>query len=49
MSAAPDPLSIAILGLNYAPEEIGIARYTTGMAEALVQRGMAVEVVAGAP
>lgn len=49
MSAAPDPLAIAILGLNYAPEEIGIARYTTGMAEALVQRGMAVEVIAGAP
>lgn len=49
MSAGPDPLAIAILGLNYAPEEIGIARYTTGMAEALVQRGMAVEVVAGAP
>jgi colanic acid biosynthesis glycosyl transferase WcaI len=49
VSAAPDPLAIAILGLNYAPEEIGIARYTTGMAEALVQRGMAVEVIAGAP
>jgi hypothetical protein len=49
VSAAPAPLAIAILGLNYAPEEIGIARYTTGMAEALAARGLTVEVVAGAP
>ena len=49
MSAAPEPLRIAILGLNYAPEEIGIARYSHGMAEGLALRGLAVEMVAGAP
>lgn len=42
-------LRIAILGINYAPEEIGIARYTTDMAGALAARGHQVEVVAGKP
>lgn len=49
MSAAPEPTRIAILGLNYAPEEIGIARYSHGMAEGLARRGLTVEMVAGAP
>jgi colanic acid biosynthesis glycosyl transferase WcaI len=40
---------VAILGINYAPEEIGIARYTTDMAVALVARGHHVEVIAGKP
>jgi len=33
-----DGLRLAIVGLNYAPEEIGIARYTTDMAKALAAR-----------
>jgi len=49
VSAGAAPLRIAVLGLNYAPEEIGIGRYTTGMAEALAARGHAVEVIAGRP
>lgn len=38
-----------IFGINYAPEEIGIAPYTTGLAEHLVGRGWAVTVVTGVP
>jgi colanic acid biosynthesis glycosyl transferase WcaI len=44
-----DSLRVAILGLNYAPEEIGIGRYTTDMAEALAARNHQVEVIAGKP
>jgi colanic acid biosynthesis glycosyl transferase WcaI len=40
---------ILILGLNYAPEEVGIARYTSGMARGLARRGRHVSVVAGHP
>ena len=43
------PLKILILGLNYAPEMVGIAVYTTGLAEALVSRGHEVHIVAGKP
>lgn len=42
-------LKILIVGLNYAPEMVGIAVYTSGLAEALVRRGHIVEVVAGKP
>ncbi len=49
MTAPERGLRCAILGINYAPEEIGIARYTSDMAVALARRGHAVEVVAGAP
>jgi colanic acid biosynthesis glycosyl transferase WcaI len=42
-------MKILILGLNYAPEKVGIAVYTTGMAEALAQRGHDVRLVAGRP
>lgn len=42
-------MRILIVGLNYAPEKVGIAVYTTGMAEALVARGHEVRVVAGQP
>lgn len=43
------PLKVLILGLNYAPEQVGIAVYTAGLAEALVRRGHQVEVIAGKP
>lgn len=42
-------MKVLILGLNYAPEKVGIAVYTTGMAEALVRQGHTVQVVAGRP
>lgn len=42
-------MNILIVGLNYAPEKVGIAVYTTGLAEALVAAGHRVEVVAGQP
>lgn len=42
-------MKILVLGLNYAPERIGIAVYTTGMAEALVAMGHEVQVIAGRP
>ena len=42
-------MKILLLGLNYAPEEVGIGPYTTGLAEALVRAGHSVDVVAGKP
>ena len=42
-------MRVLIVGLNYAPEPIGIGPYTTGLAEWLAARGHAVEVVAGRP
>jgi colanic acid biosynthesis glycosyl transferase WcaI len=42
-------MRILIVGLNYAPERVGIAVYTTGMAEALVAKGHEVRVIAGQP
>ena len=42
-------MRILFLGLNYAPEEIGIARYSTGMCEELVRRGHEVEAIVGKP
>ena len=42
-------MKILVLGLNYAPERVGIAVYTTGMAEHLQAMGHRVEVVAGQP
>jgi colanic acid biosynthesis glycosyl transferase WcaI len=42
-------LKILILGLNYAPEIVGIAVYTAGLAEALAGRGHDVRVIAGKP
>ncbi|MEQ1639607.1 MAG: WcaI family glycosyltransferase [Novosphingobium sp.] len=41
--------SVLIVGLNYAPEPVGIGPYTQGLAEALVARGAQVRVVAGKP
>ncbi|WP_196259690.1 WcaI family glycosyltransferase [Pelagibacterium limicola] len=42
-------MKLLILGLNYAPERVGIAVYTAGMAEALAAAGHEVQVVAGRP
>lgn len=44
-----DAMRLAIVGINYAPEEVGIARYSTEMAVALAARGTDVEVIAGIP
>lgn len=44
-----EALRLAIVGLNYAPEEIGIARYTADMARALAARGHQVRVISGKP
>ena len=40
---------VLIVGLNYAPEPVGIGPYTQGLAEALVARGAKVEAVVGQP
>ncbi|MDB5539293.1 MAG: colanic acid biosynthesis glycosyltransferase WcaI [Devosia sp.] len=42
-------MRLLILGLNYAPERVGIAVYTTGMAEGLAAEGHEVLVIAGQP
>jgi colanic acid biosynthesis glycosyl transferase WcaI len=42
-------LKILILGINYAPEKVGIAVYSAGMAEALAERGHQVQVIAAQP
>jgi len=40
---------ILIVGLNYAPEPVGIGPYTQGLAEALAAQGRQVQVIAGQP
>jgi colanic acid biosynthesis glycosyl transferase WcaI len=40
---------VLVVGLNYAPEPVGIGPYTQGLAEALVARGAKVEAVVGKP
>lgn len=42
-------MKVLIVGLNYAPEPIGIGPYTSGLAEYLAGCGHRVEVVAGRP
>lgn len=42
-------MKVQILGLNYAPEEIGTAVYSTGLAEALAARGHDVVAVCAHP
>ncbi len=42
-------MKILVLGLNYAPELIGIGPYTAGLVEALTRAGHSVTVVAGQP
>lgn len=44
-----DKLKLLVLGLNYAPEPIGIARYTSGMARMLADAGHEVHVITGFP
>jgi colanic acid biosynthesis glycosyl transferase WcaI len=40
---------VLIVGLNYAPELVGIGPYTAGLAEALAERGAQTSVIAGVP
>ncbi|HYD23645.1 MAG TPA: WcaI family glycosyltransferase [Croceibacterium sp.] len=42
-------MKLLMLGLNYAPEPVGIGPYTAGLAEALAARGHRVAVIAGKP
>lgn len=54
MSTSPDPqalepLQVLILGINYAPEPVGIGPYTRGLAEGLALAGFAVHVVTATP
>ncbi|MFC7703153.1 WcaI family glycosyltransferase [Plastorhodobacter daqingensis] len=42
-------MRLLILGLNYAPEMIGIGRYTADMAEGMARRGHEVQVVTAQP
>ena len=42
-------MKLLIVGLNYAPEPVGIGPYTAGLAEAMARRGHRVEVIAGKP
>lgn len=48
-SGGADPLRLAIVGLNYAPEAVGIGPFTAGLAEGLAARGVAVRAVVGQP
>lgn len=43
------PLRVLVVGLNYAPDFIGIPKYTTELCEELVRRGHAVEIVTAPP
>lgn len=45
----PGAPTIALVTLNYSPEETGNAAYTTSLAEGLAEEGFPVEVVAAAP
>lgn len=47
--AASAPLRILLVALNYAPELVGCAKYTSELAEDLAARGHAVEVVCAPP
>jgi len=42
-------MRVLVLGINYAPERVGVAVYTAGMAEALAASGHEVQVIAGRP
>ncbi|MEO7247731.1 MAG: WcaI family glycosyltransferase, partial [Novosphingobium sp.] len=44
-----EPVPLLIVGLNYAPEEVGIGPYTQGLAKGLADRGHRVQVIAGQP
>ena len=40
---------VLIIGLNYAPEPVGIGPYTQGLAQALIENGASVAAVVGKP
>ena len=42
-------MKLLVIGLNYAPEQVGIGPYTAGLCETLASFGHEVEVVAGEP
>ena len=42
-------MQVLVFGINYAPERVGVAVYTAGMAEALAASGHEVQVIAGRP
>ena len=42
-------MKLLIVGLNYAPEPVGIGPFTAGLAEGLVARGHEVRVITGKP
>jgi glycosyltransferase involved in cell wall biosynthesis len=44
-----DQISVTFIGLNYAPEPLGIAPYATGLCRGLANRGYRVNVVTGVP
>ncbi|HEX4872507.1 MAG TPA: WcaI family glycosyltransferase [Nevskiaceae bacterium] len=44
-AASAPPLKLLIYGLNYAPEQVGVGKFTSEMAEWLAEQGHAVEVV----
>ncbi len=44
-----DQISVTFIGLNYAPEPLGIAPYAAGLCRGLANRGYRVNVVAGIP
>ncbi|ATC23452.1 WcaI family glycosyltransferase [Caulobacter vibrioides] len=49
-TSGPDkPLKLLVIGLNYAPDFIGIPKYTTEMCEELARRGHQVTVVTAPP
>jgi len=43
------PMRVLLIGINYWPEETGIAPYTTGLAEHLAARGHETTVLTGVP
>lgn len=48
-TAGARALRVLVVGINYAPDYLGIAKYTTELCEELVKRGHAVEVVTAPP
>lgn len=42
-------LKVLVIGLNFSPEVTGIAPYTSGLVQGLVERGFAVEVITAHP
>jgi colanic acid biosynthesis glycosyl transferase WcaI len=49
IAARPTLPHIVFIGLNYAPEPVGIGPFTAGMAEGLAQSGHTVQAIVGQP